>query len=86
MSGCLHLIPRHDWEILIKRMQENTVTGGLHVIGVFTDTVPEPEDQRGLMVGLFKEGELLELYRDWHTHPGGITHEHAGNDIGSKKN
>jgi tellurite methyltransferase len=94
--GCLHLIPRHDWEILIKRMQENTVARGLHVIGVFTDTVPEPEDQRGLMVGLFKEGELLEHYRDWeilerhvyrftHTHPGGITHEHAGNDIVARK-
>ena len=94
--GCLHLIPHHDWEILVKRMKENTVTGGLHVIGVFTDTVPEPEDQRGLMVGLFKEGELLEQYRDWeiveshvyrftHTHPGGITHEHAGNDIVARK-
>ncbi len=95
-TGCLHLVKRDEWKVVIKRMKDNTVTGGLHVIGVFTDTVPEPEDQRGLMVGLFKEGELLERYRDWeileshvyrfiHTHPGGITHEHAGNDIVAKK-
>lgn len=91
-QGCLHLIERNEWEVVIKRMKEFTTPGGYHVVGVFTDTVPEPEDQRGLMVGLFKEGELLERYRDWeiiekkayqfhHTHPGGISHEHSGNEI-----
>jgi tellurite methyltransferase len=91
-QGCLHLIKREEWKGLIKRMKEFTTPGGQHIVGVFTDTVPEPEDQRGLMVGLFKEGELLEQYQDWeiidskvyrfsHTHPGGISHEHAGNEI-----
>jgi tellurite methyltransferase len=95
-QGCLHLIKREEWRILIKRMKEFTTPGGQHIVGVFTDTVPEPEDQRGLMVGLFKEGELLEQYRDWeiidshtyrfsHNHPGGLTHEHAGNDIVARK-
>ena len=95
-QGCLHLIEREEWDLLIKRMKEFTSPGGQHVVGVFTDTVPEPEDQRGLMVGLFKEGELFEQYRDWvivesnsfrfhHTHPGGISHEHAGNNIIAKK-
>jgi hypothetical protein len=47
-------------------------------------------------VGLFKEGELAKQYRDWeieesqayrftHTHPGGPTHEHAGNEIVARK-
>ena len=95
-QGCLHLIKREEWGNLIKRMKEYTTPGGQHIVGVFTDTVPEPEDQRGLMVGLFKEGELLEQYKDWeiinsnayrfaHTHPGGISHEHAGNDIIARK-
>ncbi|MGD9143231.1 MAG: methyltransferase domain-containing protein, partial [Dehalococcoidia bacterium] len=64
-QGCLHLIERDEWKKLIKRMKEFTSCGGYHITGVFTDTVPEPEDQRGLMVGLFKEGELFIEYRDW---------------------
>lgn len=95
-QGCLHLIERTEWQALIERMKDFTAPGGQHVIGVFTDTVPEPEDQRGLMVGLFKEGELLEHYLDWeiidsrayrfnHSHPGGISHEHAGNEIVARK-
>jgi tellurite methyltransferase len=95
-QGCLHLIERKEWKMMIERMKGFTVTGGVHVVGVFTDTVPEPEDQRGLMVGLFKERELQEQYKDWdiiesnayrfaHTHPGGISHEHAGNDIVARK-
>jgi hypothetical protein len=45
---------------------------------------------------LFKEGELLEQFKDWeileskayrftHTHPDGPTHEHAGNEIIARK-
>jgi tellurite methyltransferase len=95
-QGCLHLIEPAEWKLLISRMKEFTAPGGYHVTGVFTDTVPEPEDQRGLMVGLFKEGELQEQYHGWeiiesnsfrfhHTHPGGISHEHAGNEIIARK-
>jgi tellurite methyltransferase len=95
-QGCLHLIRREEWAAVIKRMKENTSPGGIHVVGVFTDTAPEPEDQRGLMVGLFKEGELAEQYSNWeilekrayrftHTHPDGPTHEHAGNEIIAQK-
>lgn len=94
--GCLHLIKRNEWKSFIKRMKDGTAPGGFNVVGVFTDTVPEPEDQRGMMVGLFKEGEVLEQYQDWeivesnayrftHTHPGGPTHEHAGNDVVARK-
>jgi tellurite methyltransferase len=95
-EGCLHLIEREKWISFIRRMKEATHPGGLNAVGVFTDTVPEPDDQRGMMVGLFKEGELREQYRDWeiidttvyrftHTHPDGPTHEHAGNGVIARK-
>ena len=95
-QGCLHLVDRFEWQHILDRIKNNTTTGGLNVIDVFTDTEPEPKDQRGLMVGLFKEGELLEHYQDWdvlesdsyefeHEHPGGIRHEHAGNTLTARK-
>ena len=48
------------------------------------------------MVGLFREGELLEYYKDWEVlesrsvefqdeHPGGIRHKHALNAVTAKK-
>jgi tellurite methyltransferase len=94
--GCLHLIKREEWQQVIKRIKEATATGGLNIVGVFTDTLPEPEDLKGLMVGLFKEGELAEQYRDWEIleirayqfqdeHPGDLTHHHAANEIVARK-
>lgn len=95
-QGCLHLVARPEWQRVLTRMKNSTATGGLHTVAVFTDTVPEPEDQKGLMVGLFHEGELLEHYRDWeviesesfefaHEHPGGIRHRHAANRLTARK-
>ena len=63
--GCLHLIKRDEWQKVISRMKQTTLRGGINVVGAFTDEAPEPEDQRGLMVGLFNEGELLPHYQDW---------------------
>jgi tellurite methyltransferase len=94
--GCLHLIFRHEWERVLDRMQAATASNGYHVVGAFTDEVPEPEDQRGLMVGLFHEGELFERYRGWemlkrdsyafeHKHPDGPLHQHAGNSLIARK-
>lgn len=91
-KGCLHLINRNEWKIVLENMKKFTTCGGYHIVDVFTDTLPEPDDQRGLMIGLFKEGELFEYYRDWEiiqtksfnfkdTHPGGISHEHSCNAI-----
>jgi tellurite methyltransferase len=94
--GCLHLIKQDEWKNVIRQMKENTVPGGWNIIGVLTDTLPEPPDMEGLMVGLFKEGELVEQYKDWEIsdirvytfndkHPGGISHEHAANEIVARK-
>ncbi len=95
-QGCLHLIKREEWQPVIARMKEHTTSGGYHITGVFTDEAPEPEDQRGLMVSLFKEGELFSYYEGWeildtktykfeHEHPDGPRHVHAGNSIIAKK-
>ena len=95
-QGCLHWIKREEWQRVISRMKEHTKSGGYHNIGVFTDQAPEPEDQRGMWVGLFKEGELFTYYADWeiidtntykfeHEHPDGPKHLHAGNSIIARK-
>jgi tellurite methyltransferase len=95
-TGCLHLIKRDEWPAVIARMKQATSRGGIHVVGAFTDEAPEPEDQRGLMVGLFKEGELFTHYQDWEIidrktyifedlHPTGARHKHAGNTIIARK-
>ena len=94
--GCLYYICCDEWMELVDKMKKATVIGGYHVIDVFIDEIPEPEDQRGMMVGIFKKGELAELYKDWeiiesksyrldHTHPDGPTHKHAGESIVVRK-
>lgn len=95
-QGCLHLIRREEWQMVLHRMKAATADGGIHVTGVFTDNAPEPEDQRGLMVGLFREGELFTHYDGWeiieknsflfeHKHPDGPRHTHAGDRAIARK-
>ncbi len=95
-EGCLHLIERCEWQQVLDQIKNNTVSGGVNFIAVFTNTVAEPEDQKGLMVGLFNESELLGHYRNWdvlssesfefeHEHPGGVRHRHAGNKLTARK-
>lgn len=94
--GCLHLIKQDEWQSVIANMKQATSKGGLHVVGVLTDTIPEPEDQRGLMVGLFRDGELYSYYKDWDIiqtkssefedeHPDGPRHKHSANSIIAKR-
>jgi tellurite methyltransferase len=90
--GVLHLMPRADWSRLITRMQHATSPHGYNVVAVFTDTLPAPPDLEPFMLGLFREGELLEQYAGWRIalhrsyvledeHPGGIRHRHPVNKI-----
>ncbi len=86
--GCLHLLDRSQWARLLAEAKHHTRTFGYHVVVVFTDTLPPPEDLSFWMKGLFKQGELFELYSDWSAlvkisyvlddeHPGGVRHRHA---------
>jgi tellurite methyltransferase len=94
--GCLHLIARQHWHPLLRRIQQYTAVGGYNAVGVMTDALPAPEDQREHFVGLFAEGELYDCYADWEVitrrdsrfhdeHPGDIRHHHAGNTVLARK-
>jgi tellurite methyltransferase len=94
--GCLHLIERDNRQKLISAMKAHTKPGSYNVVAVFTDVLPPPDDLKEFHVGLFKEGELFDLYRDWKIvsaqsyifkdeHPGGIRHTHPINKIVARK-
>ncbi len=90
--GCLHWVAREAWESFLREAQAHTRVGGFHAIGVFTDALPAPEDQRDFYLGLFAQGELFTHYADWEIisqdstqfhdeHPGGVRHHHACDTI-----
>ena len=94
--GTLHFVPGEDWKEFIRRAKEHTGAGGVHIMQIFTDTVPASEDIAPFAVGLAKEGELKELYSDWEIlqfkshvfedeHPGVPRHMHASNKIVARK-
>jgi tellurite methyltransferase len=90
--GCLHLMKRTEWTLLLERIKAYTLPGGKNFVAVFTDTIPPPRDLSSFCIGLFREGELFEHYRDWQTefqrsyiladeHPGNIHHIHHLNEV-----
>ena len=90
--GVLHLLKRATWATVLDDARRHTRPGGWHVVVVFTDRIPPPPDLAPHTRGLFREGELLELYKDWSMeewdsrtledeHPGGVRHRHAVNRI-----
>lgn len=94
--GCLHLLTRPEWNRVIARMKEHTNPGGHNVVAVFTDRLPPPPDLEPFHLGLFREGELFEHYRDWEIlqargylledeHPGGIRHRHPIDKLVAKR-
>ncbi len=94
--GCLHLLERECWGHLLRRMQAHTCVGGYHAVGIMTDALPAPDDQREFFIGLFRDGELFEQYAGWEIitrrsvqfhdeHPNGVRHHHAGDNILARK-
>lgn len=95
--GTLHFVSKNDWKRFIGRAKENTNDNGIHIIQIFTDEVPPSADIAPFAVGLAKDGEIRELYKDWEIlqfksyvfedeHPGVPKHLHASNKIVARKN
>jgi cyclopropane fatty-acyl-phospholipid synthase-like methyltransferase len=94
--GTLHFVYKTNWKDFISRAKAHTNSGGIHIMQIFTDTVPASEDIAPFAVGLAKEGEIKELYSDWEIlqyksytfedeHPGVPKHLHASNKIAARK-
>ena len=74
----------------------HTSVGGYNAIGIFTNQLPSTPDNAPFTKSLFTVGELPERYADWEiihhledifedTHPGGIHHQHAYEQIIARK-
>ncbi|MDE5700044.1 MAG: methyltransferase domain-containing protein [Lachnospiraceae bacterium] len=94
--GTLHFVQKEEWKAFINRAKAYTTTGGIHIMQIFTDTVPASEDIAPFAIGLAKDGEIRELYSDWEIlqfrsytfedeHPGVPKHLHTSNKIVARK-
>lgn len=94
--GTLHFVEKDDWKEFIRRAKENTSEGGIHIIQLFTNAVPASADIAPFAVGLAKDGEIREMYRNWEIlqfksyvfedeHPNVPKHLHASNKIVARK-
>lgn len=94
--GTLHFVTKNDWKRFINNAKKYTNIGGIHIIQIFTDTVPASEDIAPFAIGLAKDEELKELYADWEIlqfksyvfedeHPNVPKHLHASNKIVARK-
>lgn len=94
--GTLHFVRKPDWKAFLQRAKACTRTGGIHIMQIFTDTVPASTDIAPFATGLAKDGEIAGLYSDWEIlqfksylfedeHPGVPKHLHASNKIVAQK-
>lgn len=63
--GTLHFVPKEGWRAMIERAKAHTNPGGIHIMQIFTDTVPASADIAPFAVGLARDGEIKDLYQDW---------------------
>ena len=96
IHGVLQFIAREKQPEIIQLLKKWTNPGGYHIIALFTDAQPVPEDLRDVMVGVFREGEIQDYYQGWETvmfesrqftdqHENGIRHCHAMNKLVAQK-
>lgn len=90
--GLFQFIKKDVREKVIKEMKNQTKKGGYNVIAVFTDIIELPQDMKPYLIGIFKEGEIKEYYKDWviedfqtyvfeDEHENNIKHKHAINKL-----
>ncbi|MDO4741320.1 MAG: methyltransferase domain-containing protein [Eubacteriales bacterium] len=96
VHGVLQFIERAQQPAIIELLKTWTAAGGYHIIALFTDEEPVPDDLKDVMVGVFKNGEIAEYYDDWEIkmfensrfsdeHENGIRHRHAMNKLIAQK-
>ena len=94
--GTLHFVAKDEWKRFINKAKKYTNIGGIHIIQIFTDTVPASEDIAPFAIGLAKDEEIKELYTDWEIlqfksyvfedeHPNVPKHLHASNKIVARR-
>ncbi len=96
VHGVLQFIEREKQPKIIELLKNWTEVNGYHIIALFTDEEPVPEDLEDVMVGVFKNGEIKDYYSEWEIrmfesykfndeHENGIKHCHALNKVVAKK-
>jgi tellurite methyltransferase len=96
VHGVLQFIEREKQPEIIELLKNWTEVNGYHIVALFTDEEPVPEDLKDVMVGLFKNEEVKDYYNEWEIkmfesykfndeHENGIKHCHALNKIVVKK-
>lgn len=94
--GTLHFVTKNEWKQFIQNAKAHTNIGGIHIMQIFTDSVPASEEIAPFAIGLAKDGELKELYTDWEIlqfksyvfedeHPNVPKHLHASNKIAARR-
>ncbi|MBQ8200582.1 MAG: methyltransferase domain-containing protein [Clostridia bacterium] len=92
LHGVLQFIARDRQTEIIELLKRWTNAEGYHVVALFTDAEPVPEDLRDVMTGVFREGEIKAYYHGWAVrmfesrkfndeHENGVRHCHAMNKI-----
>jgi tellurite methyltransferase len=95
VHGVLQFIDKTKQPQVIELLKKWTNVNGYHVIALFTDEEPIPDDLKDVMVGVFKNEEIKD-YSNWKTlmfenkkfhdeHENGIKHLHAMNKLVVKK-
>ena len=65
VHGVLQFIEREKQPKIIELLKNWTEVNGYHIIALFTDEEPVPEDLKDVMVGVFKNGEIKDYYSEW---------------------
>ncbi len=96
MHGVLQFIEREKQPPILELLKKWTNVNGYHIVALFTDEEPVPEDLRSVMIGVFRNEEIKEYYQGWEIvmfesrkfndeHENGIRHCHAMKKIVARK-
>lgn len=96
IHGVLQFIEREKQPKIIELLKKWTNINGYHIVAIFTDEEPVPDDLKDVMIGVFKNEEIKDYYQNWQIkmfeskkfndeHENGIKHCHTMNKIVAQK-